>query len=291
MNLLILQSAGEHAENVEFRECLCAQRALARVAPEVQVRVCGPGHAGEEPASGWADTVLILENYSRHPWVTDALARLAPHAFRVFWTIDCHVALARHVAEAKEWRAGLVLQATPRFVASFQWLGTRCEWFPNCYPSDLIRPAPDRERVADVGFCGSRLNRAPMLAQLREAFGERMHVDEGVLGAGMVAAINGYRIHWNHSYRGDLNYRLFETAGCATALLTDYVDCLWNVFLEGKEVSTYTTMGEAVEQAKWWLDHPMQREQAAWAAHTRASLTHTYDARMHTLLSLLRGIV
>lgn len=281
MKILILQTAGEHEENVNFRECLCIQRALSRIAPEIETTVVGPGHKVTSIGRRKADVIFCVENYSRKPWIDIA----ASSALKVFWCIDAHVAGARHKAFADEQKFNIVLQSTRRFVAEFSKPGRKVLWFPNAYPSDLIKPIPNALKTCDVGFCGSMLNRAPMLKQMRGAFPDFRH--DTVLGDAMVSAINGYRVHWNHSYGGDINYRVFETAGCATALVTDRVDGISELFPEG-EISTYTTMAEAADQVRWWIDHPGRREASAWAAHARAEREHSYDARMRQFLEVIK---
>jgi spore maturation protein CgeB len=45
---------------------------------------------------------------------------------------------------------------------------------------------------------------------------------ERVLGDAMVRTVSSYWIHFNKNYANDINYRSFETLGCATVLMTNF---------------------------------------------------------------------
>jgi hypothetical protein len=288
MNLLILQSAGKHKTNAKFRECLSLQRSFARVAPATEVTVCGPGFktfGKREALYKRADVILVAENYSKAPWIDLSSAK---KAYRIFWTIDSHIAMARHITFAASQRIALVLQATRKLCANFERQGRKVIWWPNAYDSELVSPRGNPKRWG-MGFCGSILNRVGWLAELSKKVG--LHKDIFVLGEEMVRTICSYHVHWNKSYRGDINYRCFETLGCGTALLTNRVDGLSQLLLDGSEVITYTSLNDCIEKAKWLLSHPESRNTMAAAGYKRVRQDHTYDVRVRQLMEILREVV
>jgi hypothetical protein len=279
MIIRILQSAGKHPENAKFRECLCLQRAFTRLG--VQTQVQGPGYPLLTPEAPRPNVLLVTENYSAAPWISIA----AHPAYKVFWSIDSHCVLGRHLDFVKTQRVQLALVSCAQHVRNFAVVAPRAVWLPNAYPADLIHPL-SVPNTGDVGFCGSVLNRRPWLDKLHAALGA-LREDIFVLGDDMVRAICSYRVHWNHSYRSDLNYRVFETCGCRTALLTDRVPGLDAVLKEGRECSVYTSFEDCVERARWLLHHETDRARMAAAGHARVEREHTYDVRARQILKLI----
>jgi spore maturation protein CgeB len=84
-----------------------------------------------------------------------------------------------------------------------------------------------------------------------------------------------------------VNCRLFEAAGCGSAVLTDCRPGLNNLFKIGDEVQTFDSFDSLVARAGWMLEHPGEARRMGDAAAARAHMEHTYDVRLQQLLASL----
>lgn len=99
------------------------------------------------------------------------------------------------------------------------------------------------------------------------------------------------RIVFNISIGNDVNMRFFETLVTGSFLLTNDIPELKNIekygFYEGVHYVSYKTMDEAVEKAKYYIEHDKEREKIARAGYKQALKTGTYKSRIQALLSLI----
>ena len=296
MRILLVQERGRHTANREFREARCLQRAFARLG--VSATVWGLGHPNfvwpfAEVARG-ADVVLLLENYDEMGWLPDLTA---PRALRAFWSIDSHCALAAHVRVCARQRIHLLLSSTEGYLAHYRAPGRRCEWFPNAYPSDLVRPLPEVAKTHDLGFCGNVLDRGPWLAALTAEFGLRVvsfatsnGLNHAAIGRGMVWAVNSFRMHWNRNLADDINYRTFETLGCGTLLLTNHTPGLERLFDLDRHLVVYDGLDDLRARVRALLADPARVLAVAAAGHAHAQRHHTYDVRARQFLELVAAL-
>ena len=116
---------------------------------------------------------------------------------------------------------------------------------------------------------------------LREMYPDRCH--EPVMGLDMYSILTKSRITFNkHTDYIDNevgNMRLFETTGVGTCLLTDTGNNMPDLFEEDKEVVTYRTVDEAIEKAKYLIDHEDVREEIGKAGQERTLKDHTVFSR------------
>lgn len=92
------------------------------------------------------------------------------------------------------------------------------------------------------------------------------------------------RIVFNISVRDDINMRAFETLSTGSFLLTNALPTLGELFEDGKHLVTYTDLDDAVEKARYYLQHDDEREAIARAGHDEQRRKHTYDERVKTIL-------
>jgi spore maturation protein CgeB len=116
-----------------------------------------------------------------------------------------------------------------------------------------------------------------------------VHRDSGVYGLDMVKAINSYRIALNRSIRNDVNYRVFETLGCKTLLLTNHVPDLGRLFTKDRHLLTYGSPAELASKAQEILRSPTLMETIATAGYQHTLAHHTYHARAQLLLSFIHS--
>lgn len=92
------------------------------------------------------------------------------------------------------------------------------------------------------------------------------------------------KIVFNISIGNDLNMRFFETLSTGSFLLTNWIPELESAkeygFIDGVHYVSYKTLDEAVEKAKYYLDHDEEREAIAANGFAQFLKTGTYEARV-----------
>jgi spore maturation protein CgeB len=84
------------------------------------------------------------------------------------------------------------------------------------------------------------------------------------------------------------NMRLFEATGVGTCLLTDWKPNLCELFEPDKEVVVYRSAKEAIEKARYLIDHDDRRREIAQAGQRRTLKNHNFDLRARQLDELIR---
>ncbi len=95
----------------------------------------------------------------------------------------------------------------------------------------------------------------------------------------------GLNVHGPSAYAS--NMRLYDTTGVGTCLLTDWKDNLPQLFEPGVEVVAYHSPDEAVEKARWLLDHDDERRAIAAAGQRRTLRDHTTERRVEVLHGII----
>ena len=99
------------------------------------------------------------------------------------------------------------------------------------------------------------------------------------------------RIILNEAVQDDLNMRVFEGLACKKLLLTEDVPDLHKHFKDGEHLVTFKTVDEAVEKARYYLDHTEDRERIAKAGYEEFLAHHTYMHRAKEILKVCLGYV
>jgi len=86
------------------------------------------------------------------------------------------------------------------------------------------------------------------------------------------------------------NGRLFEATGVGTALVTDALDGLEDIFEPGEEVLTYDDPSECVATIERLLDDPQARERIASAGQNRTLSEHTCRHRAEAIVEAIQGV-
>jgi glycosyltransferase involved in cell wall biosynthesis len=162
-------------------------------------------------------------------------------------------------------------------------------WFPL-----FCNPQRDRDlgetRDIRVGFVGTQdppLNpeRKPFLRGFREQLS--LHVASG----DYVPVFNRSRIVLNQSAAGELNFRIFQAAGCGAAVLTE--ECgngLHELFEPGRDIFVYPrgNIRAAVGVAARLLQHPDRISEVAGAGRDKVHRRHSAPVRAGEVLSICR---
>lgn len=285
--VLMVQERGRHAENAMFRESENFRRAFARLGIESEVWGLGQPtftRPFDEMVKPY-DVVFVIENYDQQGWLPDFAALKGKT--KVFWSIDSHCALGKHVFFAKRSKFDIHLNSTPGYLKNFEPYSGKCVWFPNAYPADLIDKRADiTAKPHDVGFCGSMIgDRASWLSEVDRMV--QVKRDVFVLGEEMVRCMQTYKVSLNRTIANDINYRIFETLGVGTALLTNNPPDLDRLFDDSKHLMTYSSTDDLKAKLRYLLDNDSVRESMALAGYQHVRENHTYDIRARELATLL----
>ncbi len=285
MKIVIIQEAGRHEANREFREALNLNRSLNKI-DGVESKVWGLNYETfSTPFSEiekWADVIFIIENYTPYWLPTSEISNSSK--LKIYWSIDSHYGgmVNQHIELCRQFRIDILLNSTERYIPMFSNV-ERKYWFPNSYPSDLIYPI-DVNKIHNIGFCG---NDRPEVHYLDKF---NIKKDFFVIGDNMVKAINSYKIHFNKNIADDINYRTFETTGCRTLLLTNYTPGLEKLFNIGEEIVTYDNNADLDDKINYYLNNESDRIKIETAGWKRAKKDHTYDNRAQKLIDIINGI-
>jgi hypothetical protein len=286
MKILIIQENGRHSENKIFRECFNLQRALLR--KNVDTIVWGLGHDNFNTPFQQIikdiDVIILLENYESNGWLPD-LSDV--NKLKIFWSIDSHMVLMNHITTVVKNKIDIVLNAIESHQNYFK--TSKTFYFPNAYPSDLISPIDGVDKNIFLGFCGSLLNRSEILDKLENKFG--LKKDIWKLGDEMVKTINGYNIHFNKTLSNDINYRIFETMGCNTLILTNSTENINTFFKDMENIVIYDNETELFEKLNVLsLDNNLIKK-ISNSGYELVKNNHTYDNRVDVLLKIISDYI
>ena len=286
MKILIIQENGRHSENKIFRECFNLQRALLR--KNVDTIVWGLGHDNFDTPFQQIikdiDVIILLENYESNGWLPD-LSDV--NKLKIFWSIDSHMVLMNHITTVVKNKIDIVLNAIESHQNYFK--TSKTFYFPNAYPSDLISPIDGVDKNIFLGFCGSLLNRSEILDKLENKFG--LKKDIWKLGNEMVKTINGYNIHFNKTLSNDINYRIFETMGCNTLILTNSTENINTFFKDMENIVIYENETELFEKLNVLsLDNNLIKK-ISNSGYELVKNNHTYDNRVDVLLKIISDYI
>jgi glycosyltransferase involved in cell wall biosynthesis len=96
-----------------------------------------------------------------------------------------------------------------------------------------------------------------------------------------------FNIHADASGRVG-NMRMFEATGAGTCLVTDTGPNLADLFVDGKEVVTYSSLDECVEKVTYLLEHEDERQAIASAGQQRCLRDHSIASRCEQIDALIR---
>jgi hypothetical protein len=284
MKIVIIQEAGRHEKNKNFRESLNLHRALSKF-EGVESKVWGLNYKDFTTPfleiEKWADVLFIIENYTSEWLPVKEISE--SKKLKIFWSIDSHCVLQQHQYLCKLLKIDILLNSTESYLPQFNGLVNKSYWFPNAYPDDLMYPN-NIEKSVNLGFCGNVLNRGGLIDFLEKY---KIQKDIFVIGEDMVNAINSYKIHFNCNISNDINYRTFETTGCKTLLVTNYTPGLEKLFNIENEIVVYRSLQELDEKVNFYLNNEYERKKIENAGYNKSLSEHTYFERSKKLIKII----
>jgi hypothetical protein len=230
------------------------------------------------------DVIILLENYDSNGWLPD-LSNI--NKLKIFWSIDSHMVLMNHITTVVKNKIDIVLNAIESHQNYFK--TSKTFYFPNAYPSDLISPIDGVDKNIFLGFCGSLLNRSEILDKLENNFGIKKDIWK--LGNEMVKTINGYKIHFNKTLSNDINYRIFETMGCNTLMLTNSTENINTFFNDMENIVIYNDETELFEKLNVLSSDNDLVKKISNSGYELVKNNHTYDNRADVLLKLINDYI
>ena len=126
---------------------------------------------------------------------------------------------------------------------------------------------------------------------LRYIYPDRCH--DPVLGVDYFDVLNKSRVtfnkHTDHNKGVVGNLRMFEATGVGSCLLTDSGKNIDQLFESGKELVTYSSVDEAVENLTYLLDHETERVEIARAGQRRTLMDHTIFNRCQLIDDVIQS--
>ena len=278
MKILIIQEAGRHEKNRNFRESLNFQRAFTKL--NIESTVWGLNYPDFNiPFDRFSkdyDVVLLIENYN-NGWLPN-ISNFK--GLKLFWSIDSHMIPREHLTTCVSSKIDIVLNAIDSHQRYFSKFKTY--YLPNAYPDDLIDYNSNIKKTVDVGFCGNIISRQEWIDSI-----PNIRKDIFVIGNDMVNTINSYKIHFNRNLADDLNYRTFETLGCKTFLLTNKTENLENLFTIGEHLDIYNSKQELLDKVKFYLSNDELRNKISESGYNHVRKNHTFVNRAEEILKII----
>ena len=83
------------------------------------------------------------------------------------------------------------------------------------------------------------------------------------------------------------NLTLYESTGCGTLLISDRRKNLSDLFIEDKEIVTYSTGTELSEKINFYLKNDTLRQKIALAGQKKTLTEHSYQVRMKQFIHII----
>ena len=288
MKFLIIQENGRHAENRHMRECFSLQHSLQNLGHEA---ICwGLGHNSYEKNKSMylekeINVIFCLENYN-NGWLPEDLYK--SKAVKIFWSIDSHCALREHVQFCSTFKPHIFLTSAPGYIKDYKGVSEKQYWFPNAIDKRWFNKKDipkKREMVFAASPIADRLNVSNFL---RKMVG--LELISNCKGEDYVNLLRSAKVSFNKSISDDINYRIFESLGCGTALITNNVPGLDQLFVLDQDLAVYHNEKEMIGVAQWLLKDDLARKQISENGHKRVTEMHTYDNRVQYLCELISNL-
>jgi len=143
----------------------------------------------------------------------------------------------------------------------------------------------------DFKIWGSDWNPLSPLGRVLQRKGERISPEDCVKifnAATININLHSSSYHNGINPNGDfVNPRTFEIAACGGFQAVDPRSELGELFEVGREIITFSNVGELRRKKDYYMEHPDEREEIAKAGRQRALAEHTYRHRMQEMLEVV----
>jgi glycosyltransferase involved in cell wall biosynthesis len=185
-----------------------------------------------------------------------------------------------------------VFVAQPEYLPNFADLGHDSVYWLPLGGDPGVHFMPDQSRDIDVGFVGklgtAGTERHAVLSRVLSRFSTNDYTRPHTPWE-MGQIYSRSKIVFNKSIGGDVNMRVFEALAAGALLVTDRIgNGLEELLTEGEHYVGYDTAEEAVAQIERYLSDESARARIAQSGQNLLRARHTYDARLGTILEVVR---
>jgi hypothetical protein len=240
--------------------------------------------------------------YDLHIWVDyaeDAVASMLPYEFHfptdapvIYWASDTHLGYDFRLFQAK--RSQIVFVAQKDAVEKFAKDGVSATWLPHAFEPRAYCDADDPtgtrpyeliSKPYDIAFVGhiSSENRVNALDRIFSEFPNFFYGQKLFNEAARKYAES--KVVFNIAMKDDVNMRCFEVMGSKSFLLTDRVQSIDELFIDGKHCVMYNSLDEAVDKARYYIAHDDEREAIVREGYAEVMANHTIDHRLQVMLN------
>jgi hypothetical protein len=209
------------------------------------------------------------------------------------YLIDVHQNLEQRLAIAPFF--DYVFVAQKDYVPAFKKAGiNNVFWLPlACDPDYHISAKTSENYLYDIGFVGNRgligSERRELLEILKNNF-KINSLDRRYLPDEIGTIYSQSRLVFNYSIKGDVNMRVFEALCGGRLLLTNAIpNGLEELFIDRQHLVIYRNGEELIQLARYYLEHPEEREEIAKAGQALVLAQHTYQHRTEQILTTIFG--
>lgn len=207
--------------------------------------------------------------------------------------------------------ADIVFSALSSMVGAFQKKHIRSHYLPFAFEPSVLSKIPKQKKKYNCTFVGGFSKIHTLGNKLITEVSKCVHLDIFGYGKEMLpCSSEAYQNHHGEVWGKDMytvllqsnmtvnrhvdmageyaaNIRLFEATGCGAMLLTDKKKNLGELFVDNKEVVSYTNADDLVDKIRYYTNHPRERDRIAKAGQRRTARDHTYTKRMKEVLKFL----
>jgi len=212
-------------------------------------------------------------------------------AVRLFWSVDPHLNAFWHAPYARLF--DLTFSTQRRWMPELCACGAeQVQHLPWYAPDEPFTPFAERSRIA--GFVGrlgqNRPVRTWLVDLLRQMLPGGFEAQDNLDFAGLLDFYRATRLAPNESISGEINFRLFEAAGCGCVVLAqDLGPEQAELFEPGRELLVCTDALELVDTMRLLIARPHLAEAVGRAAWERTRASHLPSARARNILEAAAG--
>lgn len=248
------------------------------------------------PEAGVFDMPAELRRHGFEPDILFQREQLGPRlllaglehipAVRIFWAIDPHLNAFWHAPYARLF--DLILSTQRRWMPQLGSCGAgRVRHLPWHAPNGPFAPFGQRQRLA--GFVGrlgpTRPGRTWLTELMSELLPQGFTLEDNLDFPAMLDFYRHTKAVPNESITGEVNFRLFEAAGCGCVVLAqDLGQEQAELFEPGREMLVCSDALELAENLALLAKSPRLAEALGRAAWERAQAEHLPQARARTIL-------
>jgi hypothetical protein len=211
----------------------------------------GPGKVLTEVAN-FNPSLIIEREYNDDKALYEPVYRVFSDRPRLWWWIDSHVNYKQRIEYAKNFTHLFVAVSTNIERIKRDVGHDRVYWLPLCWPLNFNQIIPNTEKKEfEVSFIGRWkpewyfTERFACVERLKKEYGNRTLIVTDY--ENMLSLVRRSKVNINYSVKGDLNFRVFETLGCGTELVTDVVPNLGNLSGLAERVSSFVSLDQMIE--------------------------------------------